>query len=150
MLRCEVHVLSIRTPQLQTLYLDWDHRRNGRQFPARRDFDVLDLKYIIGNLSLLDVSYEPLRFRFRLHASGVSERVGYEMTGHDLDELPQPDTREVMRRHYVDVVERRMPIVQMREREILDNRLVHCEVLALPLARDGKTIDMLMSGVIWL
>jgi hypothetical protein len=143
-------LLDIRTPSLQRLYCDWAARRGGRDFPARRDFDVLDLDYIIGNLSLLDVSYRPLRFRFRVQASRVTERVGYEMTGKDLDMLPAPGTRDAVRRHFVAVINRREPVVQMRERRILDDRVLPCEVLALPLAHDGTTIDMLMTGLVWL
>ncbi len=120
------------------------------RFPRARDFDVLDLGYIVGYLSLLDVNYDPLRFRFRLHASRVTERVGYEMTAKDLDELPARDTRAMVRRHFVDVIEQRAPIVQIRERQIVDERILSCEVLALPLAHDGTTIDMMMAGVVWL
>jgi len=143
-------VLDIKSPSLQRLYQDWKERQRGRAFPARADFDVLDLGYIIGNLSLLDVRYDPLRFRFRLHASGVTERVGYEMTGKFVDELPTREMREMVRRHYEAVVERRAPIVEVRARQIVDDRMLPCEVLALPLAADGSTIDMLMSGVVWL
>lgn len=143
-------MLNIRTPLLQRLYRDWENRRCGREFPARADFDVLELGYIVGSLSLLDVLYHPLRFRFRVHASRVTERVGYEMTGKDLDDLPARDTRAMVREHYAAVVEQRAPIVQMRERQIVDDRIISCEVLALPLARDGTTIDMIMSGVVWL
>ncbi len=142
-------MLDIKTPSLQRLYRDWQDRRGGREFPSRSDFDVLDLGYIIGNLSLLDVFFQPLRFRFRIQASGVTERVGYEMTGKDLDALPARDSRDAIRRHFVEVVNRRAPIVQTRERHILDGRVHSCEVLALPLARDGSTIDMLMSGLVW-
>ena len=143
-------MLDIRSPSLQRLYQDWKERQRGRAFPARADFDVLDLGYIIGNLSLLDVRYDPLRFRFRLHASGVTERVGYEMTGKFVDELPTREMREMVRRHYEAVVERREPLVEVRARQIVDDRMLPCEVLALPLAADGSTIDMLMSGVVWL
>jgi hypothetical protein len=146
----EVAVLEIKTPSLQRLYQDWQDRRRGRAFPARADFDVLELGYIIGNLSLLDVRYNPLRFRFRLHANGVTERVGYEMTGKYVDELPLTDTRLMVQRHYEAVVDRREPIVEVRARQIVDDRMLPCEVLALPLAADGATIDMLMSGVVWI
>ena len=140
-------LLEIRTAILQRLYRDWDSRRGAREFPARADFDVLDFKYVIGQLALIDVSYDPLRFRFRLHGTGISQRVGYEMTGKELDDLPPPLVRASMRRHYSEVVGRRMPIVEARERQIRDDSIVDSEALALPLSSDGKTIDMLMVGV---
>jgi hypothetical protein len=142
-------LLEIRTAILQRLYRDWDSRRGGREFPSRADFDVLDFKYVIGQLALLDVSYDPLRFRFRLHGTGISQRVGYEMTGKELDDLPPPLIRSSMRRHYSEVVGRRVPIVEARERQIRDDSIVDSEALALPLSSDGKTIDMLMVGVVF-
>ena len=108
---------------------------------------MLDLRYIIGHLALVDVAYDPMRFRFRLHGTGISQRVGYDMTGKAVDDLPSPTVRSLVRRHFAAVVERRAPLVQMRERFIMDDRTVDSEVLALPLSRDGASIDMLMVGV---
>lgn len=143
-------MLEIRTPSLQRLLLDWENRCRGREFPARGDFDVLDLKYVIGQLALLDVGYDPIRFRFRLHGSGITRRVGYEMTGKEVDDLPSPVVRSLVRHHFSAVVEQRIPLVEVRERHIMDDRVVDSESLALPLSRDGAIIDMLMVGVIFL
>ena len=143
-------MLEIRIPTLQRLYRDWESRRHGRDFPARGDFDVLELKYVIGQLALLDVGYDPIRFRFRLHGTGISQRVGYEMTGKDVDDLPLPAVRSLVRRHYTAVIEQRVPLVELRERHTVDDRVVGNELLVLPLSRDGTTIDMLMVGVVFL
>ncbi len=141
-----ITAMAIHTPALQRLYGDWERRRRGRTFPARSDFDVLDLKYIIGNLVLMDVLYDPLRFRFRLHGSRVGQRVGYDMTGKDVDQLP-PGLSALARRHFTTVVETRAPRVEIRERQIADEGIVDSEVLVLPLSHDGNCIDMLMVGV---
>jgi hypothetical protein len=143
-------VLDIRTPILKRLYSDWKDSCRGRPLPSRSDFDVLEFRYVVGKLSLVDVTYNPLRFRFRLHATGVAQRVGYELTGKDLDELPAPAAREIARQHFVAVVEQRTPIVQMRERQVVDASLKQCEVLMLPLSRDGEAVDMIMSAIVWL
>lgn len=143
-------MLEIRTAALQRLHRDWDARRNGREFPARRDFDVLDLKYIIGQLSLLDVRHDPLGFRFRLHGTGIAQRVGYDMTGKDIDDLPAAPVRDGALAHFTAVVERRVPLVEFRDHNFVDEGVIGSEVLALPLSRDGVAIDMLMLGVIFL
>jgi hypothetical protein len=142
--------LEFRTPALGRLYADWEGRRNGRPFPARSDFDIVDFKYIIGQLSLIDVTYDPLRFTFRLHGSGVTRRVGYDMTGKDIEDLPPPAIRTMVRGHFIEVVEHGRPVVQIRERHGTDDRVVESEVLALPLARDGATIDMLLVAIAFL
>ncbi len=142
-------MIEIRSPDLRRLHDHWEACRNGRELPSRADFDVLDLKYIIGKIALLDVAYDPLRFRFRLHGTSISRRVGYEMTGKAVDEIPSAALRTKMRDHFARVVERRAPVVETRERETSDNGIVDCEVLVLPLSGDGDIIDMLMVGLVF-
>ena len=141
--------LRIKAAALHSLYRDWDARRCGRSFPARADFDPLELRYILGNLSLIDVLRNPLRFVFRLHASINAARLGTDMTGKELAELPALATPERIRKHYELVLRSRVPQVQWRERTLPDGMSWDFEVLVLPLAADGETIDMLMAGVSW-
>ena len=141
--------LDIKGQQLLRLHGDWDQRRRGREFPARADFDPLDLKYILGDLSLVDVLRDPLRFRFRLHASNVVDRGGIDMTGRLVDEMPDERRRNNTLRHYTKVVTERQPSIVYLRNEYTDLRSWHCEVLVLPLATDGTTIDMLMAAFAW-
>jgi hypothetical protein len=142
--------LDIQAPELRRLYEDWEQRRRGREFPARADFDPLDIRYILGDLSLVDVLRDPLRFRFRLHASNVVDRGGIDMTGRLLDEMPDERRRSNAMGHYLKVLEQRQPSILSLRNEYTDNRSWHCEVLVLPLATDGVTIDMLMAAFGWL
>lgn len=141
--------LDIKAPELRRLFGDWGERRRGREFPARADFDPLDLKYILGDLSLVDVLHDPLRFRFRLHASNVVDRGGIDMTGRLLDEMPDERRRANTLRHYRQVMTTRQPSVTFFRREYTDNRAWDCEILVLPLATDGTMIDMLMAAFSW-
>jgi hypothetical protein len=143
-----IATIDIRTPSLQRLYEDWRSRCRGRAFPARADFDVLDLKYVIGNLVLVDVTHDPLQFRFRLHGSRVGQRVGYDMTGKGIEGLP-PALQPLARKHFTKVIETRIPRCETRERQIADEGVVDSEVLVLPLSRDGDNIDMLMVAVVF-
>ena len=140
--------MNIQAPDLQRLHQDWDRRRRGREFPARADFDPLDLKYILGSLSLIDVLRDPLRFRIRLHATNIVDRAGLDLTGKLVDEMPE-DRRKVAVGHYRDVIDARAPIVRLYEHRPLDERMWDCEVLVLPLGSNGTDIDMLMSAFVW-
>jgi len=144
-----VDQLDIKAPPLRRLYGDWDQRRSGREFPARADFDPVDLKYILGDLTLVDVLHDPLRFRFRLHASNLADRGGIDMTGRLLDEMPDARRRNNALRHYMKVLDTRRPSVIFLRNEYTDQRSWHCEVMVLPLAADGTTIDMLMAAFAW-
>src|SRR5262252_1200717 len=79
---------QIETPCLRKLYGYWASRRGSNEFPARRDIDPLDFPEALGHVVLLDVLYEPLRFRFRLHGTELVRHAGYDMTGKMADDLP--------------------------------------------------------------
>jgi len=142
-------VLDLHSPLLRRLYEDWDRRRNGRAFPARSDFDVLDLGYIIGNVSLLDVRYDPLRFRYRLHGTNIAQRAGVDLTGKNVEDVPDIAWRAGLLKHFRAVIEQRRPVAITFRRAWTDHRFWNCESLALPLSREGNTIDMLMTSVVW-
>ncbi len=138
-----------KSPRLRRLFEDWQQWRAERAFPSRADFDPADIQYILGNVSLIDVRQRPLRFRFRLHGSDNAMRMGVDLTGKDLDEMPQGETREVVRKHFEATVVQRTPITRFREGVFSDGRVWHYEALVLPFSRDGETIDMLLSAVVW-
>jgi len=141
--------LLIKATPLRSLYRDWDARRGGRSFPARADFDPLELRYILGNLSLVDVLRDPLRFVFRLHASTNAARLGADLTGKELAEMPAVADPDRIRAHYELVINSSAPQVQQRQGTFANGQHWEFEVLVLPLSTDGENIDMLMAGMAW-
>ena len=137
---------SIESPALRRLYTYWEERRRGREFPARRDIDPLDFRYALGHVMLLDVLYQPLRFRFRLHGTALTLRAGYDMTGKMAEELPNAKNRARLIERCCTVVEQRRPLA-MTDQRLLGGRMFYFEVLWLPLAEDGSTISMLMGAL---
>ena len=96
--------LPITHPRLQQLYAYWSTKKGQRKMPSRADIDVLDLRYVMGNMMLVDViDGSPPRFRIRLHGSNLSQRAGYELTGKMLDELPETDFRKEVRERWTEV-----------------------------------------------
>ena len=142
-------VIAVKAPLLQRLHGDWEIRRRGRRMPARADFDPVDIKYVLGYLSLVDVRRDPLHFHFRIHASNVAVRVGFDLTGKSVDAIADVHYRKLVFDHYTAVVERRQPVRAFRDRVMTDNVCLHCEVLALPLGNDGETVDRIMSAFVW-
>jgi len=140
---------TLIAPALQRLYQDWDDRRRGREFPARSDFDPRELKYVLGNLALIDVLRDPLRFRFRLHPTNMVARLGVDLTGKFIDELADRHHFLLAREHFTVVVETRLPAVRNRHGVKTDHQVWNCEILVLPLSETGSNIDMLMGCVIW-
>ena len=133
-------------PLLRRLHADWEVRRAGRRFPARRDLDPLDLRYILGDLNLIEVLRDPLRFRFRLFGSNIALLLGRDLTGQTLDALPDPDYRELVRSHCAEVAERRAPTLRRYCRKPVGDRVLNLEMLVLPLGEDETRVDMLLVG----
>lgn len=134
-------------PLLQQLFRYWDGKRAGREMPARGDVDPLDLRFILGQLILVDVLPEkPPRFRIRLHGTELARRAGYELTGKMLDELPSTEFRTLAQRSFATTAATRAPFHSIRDR-VLDGKAKRYEALMLPLSRDGDGVDMLLIGL---
>ena len=134
---------QIRHPDLRRLFDYWESRRGGRRYPARRDLDPVEFSFALGNVTLIEVEYEPLRFRFRLMGSLQAQRVGRDLTGKLVDELPQSAYRDLLLKAYREAIETGQPNTTTYE-QVIEGKARQFEVLRLPLAEDGQTINMLL------
>ena len=132
-------------PQLVQLYDYWDRKCAGRRWPTRDDIDPLEMRFALGNIDLVEVTYDPLVFRFRISGSNIDRDEGFNMQGKTLDEYPLPQHREAARRTYLKVLEKGDPDYEELER-LDEGRAVHFGRLILPLSDDGSRIDMLLMG----
>jgi len=133
----------IRHPDLLRLYDYWVSRHHGELFPSRQDIDPADFKFALGVVTLVDVLHDPLRFRFRLIGSVMAQRMGWDLTGKMVDDVPDDTYREGLLAAYHRMIADRQPSTTLYER-LIDGKTRRFEVLRLPLATDGKTIDMLL------
>lgn len=138
-------VEQIRRPMLRRLYAYWDDKRGTREFPGRSDIDPIEMKFALGNISLIDVFHDPLRFRYRLHGSLVTERMGGDMTGKFVDEIPAPG-RVFVEGSFRTVVLTRQPLVRGGER-MVDQRFWNFDLIILPLGLPDGLINMLLLCV---
>jgi hypothetical protein len=139
---------GIRDPRLGRLYAYWLDKKGSRRFPARRDLDPVELRYVLGHLMLLDVFRDPLRFRYRVHGSEIACRVQYDMTGKFLDQIPDPEYRNYAIRRCEGLVESGEPLVIRRDRTI-DGRMCPYEALWLPFSEDGEHVTMLLCALLY-
>ena len=134
---------DIKSDRLRRLFDYWESKRAGRLLPARAALDPVDFSYALATVALVDVFRDPLRFRFRLVGTEIVSRDGTDLTSKTTDDHPLPEYRALLRQTYSDVVASAMPAVFRRER-LMDDKLRQYEVLYLPLAADGVTVDMLL------
>lgn len=113
--------------------------------PGRQHFDPIDVPSILANIWLIDVQGEPLRFRFRLVGTRVVEFLGRDPTGLWIDEAYPSFSGSPTERDFMACVtagaprwRRGPPFMEA------DKDYAQVERVALPLAADGKNVDMLL------
>ena len=130
-------------PNARALFAYWRSKAAPGRLPRRCDLDPLDMKCALGHLAVVEVHREPLRFRYRLHGASLAALDGFDMTGKWLDDHPMPEPRQRIHSSWSRAAERGCVIHGFRPC-LADIRPRRYEVLVLPLAEDGQTVDKLL------
>jgi len=136
----------IPEPQLCELYLYWHGKRDGRPWPAGADIDTEDLGQLVSYVMLVDVLHDGRYFRFRLIGADVA--IGIDPTG----KLQHEELPEGIYRDHITALFRRGAAgpgaLYSRSAygytEVEGPRSI--SRLFMPLAGDGRTIDMMLIG----
>jgi hypothetical protein len=131
--------------QLQQLYDYWEAKRAGKRWPKRSDIDPLEMRFALGNVDLVEITYDPIVFLFRISGSNIDRDEGFNMQGKTLDEYPLPQHRETVRKTYLRVLEAGVPDYEMLER-LDEGQVVHYGRMILPLSEEGERIDAFLMA----
>ena len=147
----EAHIAALEqrltSKRLRRLLQDWNSWRRGREFPSRADVKPELIKYMLGGIVLLDVSYDPLQFRYRLMGAALAARRGHDLTGKPLEANPDPELRAGLIRLNTTVIQTRRPQThEYRIHSEVTGRAYNYDALNMPLSEDGETINMIFSG----
>jgi hypothetical protein len=138
---------TIENPKTRRVLDYWLSKRAGREMPSRADIEPLELRDVLGNLCLADVTDEtPPRFRFRVDGSNLAAMTGFDMTGKYADQLPHPHYRDYVLELYARVVETRAPVIRANEEEWAGYGM-RVESVTLPLSSDGRRVDAILDAV---
>jgi hypothetical protein len=128
----------------------------GGGLPGRQHFDPTAIPRLLPNVWLVDVasptdSAAIYRFRYRVMGTAMVEAGAPARTGDWLHEsVPEPEKRQRMEQFMIQAVETRAPNWRRGAPTIYHNRHIsELEVLSLPLARDGATVDALLSATVF-
>jgi hypothetical protein len=138
---------KLAAPPLRELHGYWDQRRDGRSMPARADIDIALIPTLLQYVFLVDVLDGGRDFRFRLVGTHFRDVTGQEVTGqHVAEAFPEQFGAEV-RQIWGRVVEERRPVFGRGNLWIPGREHVKWEGIAMPLAEDDRTVNMLFGGV---
>ncbi len=135
-------------PSCRALLEYWEpnHRAPG-VLPGRQHFEPLDVAPILPHVWLVEVHREPLRFRYRLLGSHIDWFHGKSLAGQWLHETYADEpTCPLLLADYIEIVETRAPAWRRGPPRVV--RAPQCrevEALRLPLAADGRSVDMVLG-----
>lgn len=137
-------------PKIRALFQYWqsihrDPEHPESELPGRQHLDPMDIPQLLPNIWMIDVTHEPLRFRFRLVGTEIVKFTGRDATGKWLDEIyPDYQNSDAYRFHRACALSGRPAY---RKGSVLSNPgrdYIEAERLYLPLAENGKDVDILL------
>ena len=146
---------TFHNSKLEQLHDYWQAKRRGDRLPSRADLSPFEMKFVVGNVCLIDViPGDPPGFRMRLLGSNIVMSLGgspsdkiVDWTGRTLDEMPQTAFRSLVRQSF-ETATRTGELFHAYRDWSLDGRRYNYEAVVLPLASDGVTVDMLLVGLV--
>jgi hypothetical protein len=136
-----------RSHRLKQLYGYWRSKAPPGRLPARADLDPGDIPQLLPYIFMIDVEHEPRRFRFRLIGTQICTWAGRDVTGWYLDDPSYGPRGAIISSQYAEVVDRGVPFYTEQPAARPERDYIFYERLVLPLAADGRTIDILLCGV---
>jgi hypothetical protein len=133
-----------RYPEIDLVLAYWREKKADRAFPSRADIDPMEFPKALPRVMMVEVSYGPLEFRYRVAGTGLFAMHGQELTGKLARELDPPEFGALIHRHYAEVIARRAPALHLIELTV-DYLATSYARLILPLSSDGRVIDRLMT-----
>ncbi len=130
--------------ELQDLLDIWESMRGARRMPARSDFKPELLQRHLGWVHLLDVTYEPLSFRFRLYGSNISAATGRDATGQELNEAFSGKFLNELQQVLERTVSETQPLRVESSFAGVNKEFIPITSLFLPLSDEGEQVDMVM------
>lgn len=138
-------------PKIVQIYDYWRRMTPaGEALPGRKHIDPTEIPTLLEHIWLLDVVGTPPRFRFRLRG-GAAQRMGLPgQIGDFMDQFfdggPADERLDDLR----FVVSARRPVWFRGEPRLKHtSEIAELERLHLPLAADGKTVDMILCLTVY-
>jgi hypothetical protein len=136
---------QMRSERVRRLHEYWGAKAGAPgAVPQRRDIDPTELPDLLPNLMLVDVEYNPLRFRYRLVGTRVVDFSYHDFTGTYLDEAGWVEVAGFTRA-YTDAVADRRPTGGFYVWELRSGAPGTCEFALFPLSDEQGAISHVLA-----
>lgn len=135
-------------PRLHALHAYWTAIRGQRRFPARADFDPIDIPDLLPYLSLVDVRPNGPRFVYRLAGTMVVDLLRREVTGLPVGTGVKPTELEAVLSRYRRVADDGVAIYHRDLMQEQANDHTGIDRLMLPMGDHDARVDLILSIVV--
>lgn len=140
---------ALADERLRRLYGLWrEAHDHDLKPPTHAVVDPMDLRFIIGNILLMEVQAEPLRFRYRLVGTEIVDHLGVELTGLWLDQHPDAGRIDEIATAFT-LAWRNRCAVHVSFKLSSFKQVWPCEALVLPLSPMPGEMPLLLVGQIF-
>jgi hypothetical protein len=137
-------VADLATAPLQRAWTQLETKRGDRPFLGRADIDPAEFKPLLPSTALVEIHGDPPRFRVRLAGTEWRAALGFEPTGLWLHEWPNASQRSLLETAWTAALMGRCAM-RVRRYAIVDHVALHYEAIIVPLAADGRIVNMLLT-----
>ena len=130
--------------KIKDFYGFWKSNAREGRLPSRRDMDPVKMPHLLKNIMLIDVIPPDPQFRYRLVGTGEVRHRGFDPTGKTLEEAFSGLDGEYSDGNYRYVAETGKHLFDTAPEPTALGYLVDIQVLYVPLASDGETVDSIM------
>jgi hypothetical protein len=135
-------------PDFRLFYDYWRKAAPPAALPGRQHIDPLvDIPQIIASVVLYDVVPGEAGPRFRIRVAGemLVDIMGAAPAGRFIDEFVLPERREQVNAALSEVARGRVAHYWENQMWTAGRQYIRMQRLALPLARDGRNVDMVFA-----
>jgi hypothetical protein len=136
-------------PGFEDIVRLWQGKRGDRPAPVLADFGFYDFVGWHGKIIIVDVSYDPFDYRFRLVGVDVADRLGADYTGRLYSELVAGGVNPIEDFEFYEMTSRQMLISRVSGNlDWVDRRHTSATFVEFPLSDNGKMATHLLTAMI--
>ncbi|MEQ8265708.1 PAS domain-containing protein [Parvibaculum sp.] len=124
----------------------WERKRGTRSMPAPRDIDPVEIPRLMPWITIADVTYDPLDFRYRLVGTRIVEMGGIDRTGKSLREGHEGERLEERLAALRELLEKKGPVALGGRLDWLGRGYRKFQCVHLPLSDDDRTVTRLIAA----
>lgn len=137
----------LTSPVNRASFAYWSSKHDGDALPGRANVDPLEMRAFLVNIVLLDVLRDPLDFRYRLIGGVVRHHLSADLRGQSMRQISHQAPPSIIFESCRQVVDSSQPLSSAIPYVGPHKDFRAAEDLILPLASDGRTVDMLLVTI---